>query len=40
VLRLVDDWAWGDGLRPAASAPVWPMDSFRDRFVTAFDPSR
>lgn len=40
VLRLVEDWAWADGLRPAATAPVWPMDSFRDRFVTAFDPGR
>lgn len=40
VLRLVGDWAWGDGLRPAATAPVWKMDAFRDRFVTSFDPRR
>jgi sulfatase-like protein len=38
VLDRVADWNWSDGLRPGASAPVWPMDSFRDRFLTAFGP--
>jgi hypothetical protein len=23
---------------PSADAPVWPMASFRDRFLTAFGP--
>ena len=27
---------WQDGLRPARTSPVWPMSTFRDRFLTAF----
>jgi hypothetical protein len=30
------DWGWQTGLRPATGAPVWPMDTFRDRFLTAY----
>ncbi|MEV0800786.1 CDP-alcohol phosphatidyltransferase family protein [Kribbella sp. NPDC050281] len=30
------DWGWQDGLRPSGSAPVWPMDTFRDRFLTTY----
>jgi hypothetical protein len=30
------DWGWQSGLRPVAGAPVWPMDTFRDRFLTAY----
>jgi phosphatidylglycerophosphate synthase len=30
------DWGWRPGLRPAAGAPVWPMDTFRDRFLTTY----
>jgi hypothetical protein len=37
VLDRVADWGWSDGLRPAATAPVWRMDSFRDKFLAAFD---
>ena len=29
-------WGWTEGLIPAEDAPVWPMESFRDRFVAAF----
>ncbi len=36
VLDRIDDWGWSDGLRPGADAPVWRMDSFRDRFLTAY----
>lgn len=36
VLARVEGWGWQDGLRPAPNAPVWPMDAFRDRFLTAF----
>jgi phosphatidylglycerophosphate synthase len=36
VLDRVDSWGWQDGLHPSPSAPVWRMDSFRDRFLTAF----
>ena len=31
-------WGWQDGLRPGPSAPVWPMDAFRDQFFTAYGP--
>ncbi|GAA2616386.1 sulfatase-like hydrolase/transferase [Paractinoplanes durhamensis] len=36
VLDRLADWNWADGLKPAASTPVWQMDQFRDRFFTAF----
>lgn len=36
VLGRVEGWQWGKGLRPAPDAPVWRMDTFRDRFLTAF----
>ncbi len=36
VLDRIAGWGWTDGLHPAARAPVWKMDSFRDRFLTAF----
>jgi hypothetical protein len=36
VLGGVAGWGWDDGLRPAPDAPVWRMDAFRDRFLTAF----
>lgn len=36
VLDRVAGWGWQDGLRPDAQAPVWRMDSFRDKFLTAF----
>jgi len=37
VLDQIAGWGWQDGLRPSPQAPVWPMSSFRDRFLTAFD---
>lgn len=36
VLERIDGWGWQPGLRPPADAPLWPMDAFRDRFLTAF----
>lgn len=36
VLDRIAGWGWQDGLRPGPEAPVWPMDAFRDRFLTAF----
>lgn len=36
VLDRVSDWGWSPGMAPRPQAPVWPMDAFRDRFVTAF----
>ncbi|MFD0786351.1 sulfatase-like hydrolase/transferase, partial [Micromonospora azadirachtae] len=39
VFDRISDWGWQDGLRPGPAAPVWPMDAFRDRFLTAFGPA-
>ena len=38
VLDQISSWGWQDGMRPAPDAPLWPMDAFRDRFLTAFGP--
>ncbi len=38
VLDRISGWGWQDGLRPRPQAPVWRMDAFRDRFLTAFGP--
>ena len=38
VLAPAEDWGWVDGVRPDATAPVWPMSSFRDRFLSAYGP--
>ena len=38
VLDRISDWGWQDGLKPGPQAPVWRMDAFRDRFLTAFGP--
>jgi hypothetical protein len=38
VLAAIDGWGWVDGLRPGPGAPVWPMEAFRDRFLTAYGP--
>ncbi|MFC3805776.1 CDP-alcohol phosphatidyltransferase [Terrabacter sp. MAHUQ-38] len=39
VLDRLAAWRWQDGLRPGTDAPVWPMDRFRDRFLTAYGPN-
>ncbi|HEX6873288.1 MAG TPA: sulfatase-like hydrolase/transferase, partial [Micromonosporaceae bacterium] len=36
VLRQIDGWGWDHSLKPGPHAPVWRMDTFRDRFLTAF----
>ena len=38
VLDRISGWGWTDGLRPDRDAPVWRMDAFRDRFLTAYGP--
>jgi hypothetical protein len=38
VMDRISDWGWEDGLMPGKNAPVWRMDSFRDRFMTAYGP--
>ncbi|WP_323376325.1 sulfatase [Streptomyces sp. RB17] len=40
VLDRISGWGWTEGLKPAANAPIWPMDGFRDRFLKAFGPQR
>lgn len=36
VLARIDAWGWDSGLRPNPQAPVWRMDAFRNRFLSAF----
>ena len=36
VTDRVADWGWTNGLRPDPGAPIWPMDAFRDRFLTTY----
>ena len=33
-------WEWGEGLHPSPDAPVWQMDTFRDRFLAAYGSAR
>jgi len=37
VLEAIQGWGWNPGLKPRKDAPVWPMSSFRDKFLDAFD---
>jgi hypothetical protein len=36
ITRHITNWHWTNGLNPTPTAPVWPMQTFRDRFLTAF----
>ena len=36
VMQQIAGWGWQDGMLPSPQAPVWPMEAFRDRFLTAF----
>jgi len=36
VMERISAWGWQDGMRPAPDAPVWRMDTFRDRFLKSF----
>jgi len=38
VLDRIAPWRWHDGMLPRPDAPVWPMQAFRDRFLSAFGP--
>ncbi|BCJ42037.1 hypothetical protein GCM10010168_65860 [Actinoplanes ianthinogenes] len=38
VFDRIASWGWTSSVKPAADAPVWQMDTFRDRFLTAFGP--
>ena len=37
VLKQIGSWGWNAGLKPSPNAPVWPMNAFRNKFLTAFD---
>ncbi len=36
VMSRIAGWNWHAGMLPSPQAPVWPMNAFRDRFLTAF----
>lgn len=36
VMHRISGWDWHDGLLPAPDAPLWRMDTFRDRFFSAY----
>jgi hypothetical protein len=36
VLDKIAAWNWADGLQPKQDTPVWKMNSFGDRFLTAY----
>jgi phosphatidylglycerophosphate synthase len=36
VMDQIRGWNWQAGMLPSPSAPVWPMQDFRDRFLSAF----
>lgn len=36
VMAAIDQWQWSEGMLPADDAPVWRMDTVRDRFIEAF----
>jgi len=36
VMDRISSWGWQDGMLPSPQAPVWPMDTFRDRFLGAY----
>ena len=38
VMSRIASWGWQPGMLPNSNAPVWPMDAFRDRFLTAYGP--
>ncbi|WP_430786056.1 sulfatase-like hydrolase/transferase [Actinoplanes sp. G11-F43] len=40
VLDRIDSWGWAEGLKPQPTTPVWPMNQFRDRFLTAYGPGQ
>lgn len=36
IIDAIADWQWQPGMLPDSNAPVWRMDTMRDRFVEAF----
>ena len=40
VFQAISGWHWQEGVQPTNNAPLWQMDAFRNRFLTAFDKKR
>lgn len=38
VIDRIASWHWQPGVFPSPAAPVWGMDAFRNRFLTAYGP--
>ncbi|HKS98678.1 MAG TPA: sulfatase [Rugosimonospora sp.] len=38
LLDRIDSWGWQSGIKPGPQAPLWRMDTFRDKFLAAFGP--
>lgn len=38
VIDRINSWQWQPGMLPASDAPVWKMDTFRNRFLAAYGP--
>ena len=38
VMAAVSGWQWTPGMLPATDAPIWRMDSVRERLLTTFSP--
>ncbi len=36
VIDRISSWNWQPGMLPSPSAPVWRMDAFRNRFLSAY----
>ena len=36
VINRISSWHWTPGMLPSPTAPVWRMDAFRNRFLTAY----
>lgn len=36
VTQRISSWGWQPGMLPSPAAPVWPMDAFRNRFLSAY----
>ena len=36
VISRISSWHWQPGMLPSPTAPVWRMDAFRNRFLTAY----
>jgi len=36
VIDRISSWNWEPGMLPSPNAPVWRMDAFRNRFLSAY----